>query len=80
MRHLAKNIADYEIACLETERPAFYERLGWEVWRGALAGRSEEGVTPTPEQKGIMILRLERTPALDLDGALTIECQGGRIW
>ncbi|MDQ4076125.1 MAG: GNAT family N-acetyltransferase [Chloroflexota bacterium] len=43
MRHLANNIADYEIACLETEQPTFYERLGWEVWRGTLAGRSEHG-------------------------------------
>jgi aminoglycoside 2'-N-acetyltransferase I len=80
MRCLAENIADYEIACLETEQPAFYERLGWEVWQGALAGRSEHGMIPTPEQAGVMILRLTRTPVLNLDGGLTIECQGGRIW
>ena len=80
MQHLARNIPEYEIACLETEKTAFYERLGWEVWRGALAGRSEQGLIPTPEQKGIMILRLAGTPELNLDGALTIESQGGRIW
>lgn len=80
MRHLAENIADYEIACLETEAIAFYERLGWEVWRGPLAGRSEQGLIPTPEQKGVMILRLAQTPLLNLDGPLTIECQGDRIW
>src|SRR5215510_9454325 len=28
MRHLAKHIDEYTIACLETERPAFYGRLG----------------------------------------------------
>jgi aminoglycoside 2'-N-acetyltransferase I len=66
MRHLAQNIADYEIAGLETDRPSFYTRLGWEVWRGPLAGRSEQGLVPTP--------------ALNLDDALTIECQAGRIW
>jgi aminoglycoside 2'-N-acetyltransferase I len=80
MQHLAQNLTDYTIACLETERPAFYERLGWEVWRGALAGRSAQGLIPTPEQRGIMVLRLPQTPALNLDGALTIECQAGRIW
>ena len=80
MRCLAQNISDYEIAGLETDRQSFYTRLGWEVWRGPLAGRSEEGLMPTPEQKGIMILRLERTPALNLDDVLTIECQAGRIW
>lgn len=80
MEHLAENIADYEIACLETDIPAFYAQLGWELWRGPLNGRSEHGLIPTPAQTGIMILRLARTPILDLDGALTIECQGGRIW
>jgi aminoglycoside 2'-N-acetyltransferase I len=80
MGHLANNIPEYEIACLETEKTAFYERLGWEVWRGALAGRSAQGLIPTPEQKGIMVLRLPGTPDLNLDGALTIESQGGRIW
>jgi aminoglycoside 2'-N-acetyltransferase I len=80
MRQLAKSIDDYTIACLETERPGFYERLGWERWRGPLAGRSEQGLIATPEQSGIMVLRLPQTPALDLDQGLTIECQTGRIW
>jgi len=80
MQHVAKNIEDYAIACLETEKTGFYERLGWEVWRGALAGRSEQGLIPTPEQKGVMILRLTGTPALNLDRELTIECQAERIW
>ena len=80
MKHLARSIGDYAIAGLETERPGFYERSGWEVWRGALAGRSEQGLILTPEQKRVMILRLAQTPALNLDGRLTIECQAGRIW
>src|SRR4030095_10283930 len=68
MLELASEIDDeYVIACLETERETFYERLGWEVWRGPLAGRSEEGLIPTPHQTGIMILRLSKTPVLDLD-------------
>lgn len=80
MRALASHITDYEIACLETGRPDFYERLGWERWRGPLAGRSSEGLIPTPDQTGVLILRLPRTPALKLDGLLTIECQSLRIW
>lgn len=82
MRDLAKVVGEYEyaIACLETERTGFYERLGWEEWQGRLAGRSERGLIPTPEQRGIMILRLQGTPELDLDGGLTIECQASRIW
>lgn len=81
MRQLAREIdREYVIACLETERITFYERLGWQTWRGPLGGRSEQGLIPTPEQNGIMILRLSQTPALNLDSALTIESQNERIW
>jgi aminoglycoside 2'-N-acetyltransferase I len=81
MRKLANDIEDgFAIACLETDRVSFYERLGWQIWRGPLAGRGEGGVIPTPNQTGVMILRLARTPPLELDQGLTIECQGERIW
>jgi aminoglycoside 2'-N-acetyltransferase I len=81
MRHLASTIGgEYVIACLETNRVGFYEQLGWQLWRGPLAGRSEQGLIPTPEQNGIMILRLSQTPALNLNSTLTIECQEERIW
>ena len=79
MRHLATIISDFEIACLETDRVSFYAQLGWEAWRGPLAGRRASELLPTPDQKGIMILRLARTPPLDLDSMLVIEYDG-RIW
>ncbi|RLT34523.1 MAG: GNAT family N-acetyltransferase [Chloroflexi bacterium] len=80
MRALAAGIDDYAIACLETGIPGFYTRLGWELWRGPLAGRESDGqIVPTPEQTGILILRLPHTPALNLDSLLTIEIDG-RIW
>jgi aminoglycoside 2'-N-acetyltransferase I len=81
MRQLASDIdCEYVIACLETERETFYERLGWQTWRGPLAGRGEHGLIPTPEQRGVMVLQLSQTPTLDFDSMLTIECQQGRIW
>jgi aminoglycoside 2'-N-acetyltransferase I len=81
MRRLAREIDhEYVIACLETGRESFYERLGWQTWRGTLAGRSEHGLIPTPDQHGVMILKLSQSPALDLDAALSIETQTGRIW
>ncbi len=81
MRCLAEYAAgEYAIGGLQTERIGFYARLGWEEWRGPLAGRSKEGLVPTPTQEGVMILRLPRTPVLDLDMQLTIECQTERIW
>jgi aminoglycoside 2'-N-acetyltransferase I len=81
MRHVAwLSQEEYEIACLETERVKFYARLGWQEWRGPLAGRGEQGLVPTPHQTGIMILHLPNTPALNLYGLLSIECQAERIW
>jgi aminoglycoside 2'-N-acetyltransferase I len=81
MSRLAATIGDYEIACLQTDDAgAFYERLGWEVWRGPLAGRTDDGLVPTPEQRDVMVLWLPQTPPLDLDTQLTIECQPYRIW
>jgi GNAT superfamily N-acetyltransferase len=79
MRYLASALPDYEIACLETERVSFYAQLGWEEWQGLLAGKKGTEIIPTPDQKGIMILRLAQTPAIDLDSTLTIEYDG-RIW
>jgi aminoglycoside 2'-N-acetyltransferase I len=80
MNALVAAVDDCEIACLQTDIPGFYERLGWELWRGPLAGRGEHGLIPTPEQRGVMVHRLPRTPALDLDALLTIEPQPNRIW
>ena len=80
MEALEKDLDDYDVGCLETELRGFYERLGWELWRGPLAGRTATELIPTPDQQGVMVLRLARTPVLDLDGDLTIEIDGTRIW
>src|SRR5713101_5574572 len=80
MRRLADDIGDYEIGCLQNDKPGFYARLGWELWRGPLAVRTNYGLIPTPDQRGVMVLRLPKTPPLDLDGGLSIERQPARIW
>jgi aminoglycoside 2'-N-acetyltransferase I len=80
MRKLATLVGDCDIACLETDRVGFYERLGWEEWRGPLGGRSTDGYVPTPAQTGVMVLRFDRTPLLDPHRPLTIEVQPARIW
>jgi aminoglycoside 2'-N-acetyltransferase I len=80
MDELTANISAYDIACLKTDRMNFFERLGWQRWRGPRASRSGHELIPTPRQQNIMILRLARTPPLDLDRLLTIETQAGRIW
>lgn len=81
VRRLGESLPDYEIGCLQTDLPGFYERLGWELWCGPLAGRRGDGtLVPTPGQLGVMVLRLASTPPIDPDGLLTIECQPDRVW
>jgi hypothetical protein len=53
--------------------------LGWELWRGPLATRTDAGLVPTPDEE-VMILRLARTPALSLDEPLSVEWRVGEVW
>lgn len=80
MLELTANLSTYDIACLKTDRMDFFERLGWQRWRGPRAGRSGHELIPTPDQQNIMILRLAKTPPLDLDRRLTIETRAGQFW
>ncbi len=79
LRALAGAITDYDIAALSPSDPAFYARLGWERWRGPLAVLTDKGVVPTPDED-VMILRLPKTPPLDLHGTLVAPWRPGEIW
>jgi aminoglycoside 2'-N-acetyltransferase I len=79
LRRLASAIATYDIGALSPSDPAFYSRLGWEVWRGPLYVATKAGNYPTPDE-AVMILRLPRTPPLDLYGKLTAPWRAGDIW
>lgn len=82
MRWIVKEIfgEDYQLCALETDRPGFYTRLGWEVWPGPLGGRKDRVVIPTPEAQGhVLILRTPHSPQIDLNNWMTIEEQG-RFW
>ncbi len=81
MRALGAGIGDYEIGGLQTDLRGFYEQFGWEFWRGPLAGRGDDStLIPTPDQHGVMVLRLPHTPPLNFDRRMTIEKQPDRIW
>lgn len=79
MRQLMKYLDDFEIAALSPSDSGFYERLGWELWRGPLAVRINDGLTFTPEEE-VMIYRLPRTPKLNLNVLITIEWRQGEVW
>jgi aminoglycoside 2'-N-acetyltransferase I len=72
----------YPLGALDTGSPGFYERLGWELWRGHTGLRTETGdVVPTPEEDGaVMILRTPSSPPLDLDSLITCDWRPGDSW
>jgi aminoglycoside 2'-N-acetyltransferase I len=80
LRETAARIGDYDLGALSPSDAAFYERLGWELWRGPLAVRTENGLLPTPDDEEVMILRLPRTPPLDATARLTAEWREGDAW
>ena len=82
MRDATSYIADtLELGALGTGEHAFYERLGWETWRGPAYVRARNGPQRTPDEEGfIMILRTSRTPALDEDAAISCDWRPGDVW
>ncbi len=81
MRRLAEEIIDYDIGGLCTGHSFnLYSKLGWQLWRGPLFIRTADGMAATPEEKGVMVLVLPKTPPLDLDTPLSAEWREGELW
>ncbi len=72
---------DYELGALGTGSHHFYERLGWETWRGPASVRTADGERATPDDDGyIMVLRTRQTPPLELDAPISCDWRPGDVW
>jgi aminoglycoside 2'-N-acetyltransferase I len=80
MKRVAEEIQAYELGALSPFNVAYYERLGWELWRGPLYIRTEAGLVRTPGDGEVMIFRLPSTPDLDLNAPLSAEWREGELW
>jgi aminoglycoside 2'-N-acetyltransferase I len=81
MKYLIGEIQDYELAALSPFSVEYYERLGWELWRGPLFIRTKEGnLKPSLDGEEVMIFRLPKTPRLDLNAPLSAEWREGELW
>ena len=84
MEHLVEAVqanAAWELAALSPAVPDFYERLGWEPWRGPLAIRRHDALEATPPDELIMIRRLPPTPpTIVTTSLLTAEWRAGELW
>jgi aminoglycoside 2'-N-acetyltransferase I len=83
---LMSEVSDYirgafELGGLGTGRQAFYERVGWRTWKGPSGVRTSEGVRPTPEDDGyIMVLTTPSSPPLERSATITCEWRPGDVW
>jgi aminoglycoside 2'-N-acetyltransferase I len=74
----------FEIGALGTGRHRFYERLGWQTWRGPSFVRLEGGGADqgTPEDDGYILVLATPTspPRLDLTAPISCEWRPGDVW
>jgi aminoglycoside 2'-N-acetyltransferase I len=79
MRRLASAIHDFQLGGLSPAEPMLYEKLGWLFWQGPLFIRAQDDLLSTPDGS-VMVLRLPKTPPLDLSLPLSAEWREGELW
>ena len=81
MRSLEAVLDGTELGVLGTDSHRFYERLGWERWRGTTWVRTESALVRTAdEDDGIMIRRTALTPDFAPDARLICLPREGDDW
>ena len=82
MRALAPVLKDnFEVGALSTGRHGFYERLGWERWRGPTFVRSGQRLIRTEDDDdALMVLRFGPSLELDLTAPISCEARSGDPW
>ena len=80
MERLAIEIKDFEIGGLSPAETSLYSRLGWETWKGPLFHRKDSELIRDPTDESMMILRVPKTPDLDLTLPISVEWREGDVW
>jgi aminoglycoside 2'-N-acetyltransferase I len=61
------------------EGMGLYVAHGWLPWRGRLSALTPDGVVPTPDEAGYVLV-LPGSAPLDLEGELTCDWRDGEVW
>ena len=84
MREIGRLIGqEYALGALATGSNGFYERLGWQTWRGPTYVRMLDGqrVRSANEDGDVMVLRTPRSPSdLDLTGPIAVDWRPEDPW
>lgn len=71
----------FELGVLSSGEWGFYERFGWERWRGPTFVIDGDARRRTPdEDDGIMVLRLGPSATIDMTVAIACEARPGDDW
>jgi aminoglycoside 2'-N-acetyltransferase I len=71
----------FQLGALSTGRSAFYERLGWVMWKGPTYVRTQSTLVRTAQDDGSVLVRLTPTsPALDLSAPISCDWRPGDVW
>lgn len=72
----------FELGMLGTGVQPFYERLGWQLWRGRSGVREVGGpIRWTADEDGyLMVLATPSSPALDPDAPIVCDWRPGDVW
>ena len=71
----------FELGALGTGRHHFYERLGWETWRGPSSVRAPDGPRRTPDEDGyILVLRTPMSAPFALTEPISCDWRAGDVW
>ncbi len=72
---------DFDLGALGTGSQGFYERLGWQIWRGPSSVRTGADEAATPDEDGyIMVLLTPSTLRVSLDAPIACEWRPGDVW
>ena len=73
---------DFDLGVLSTGEWHFYERLGWERWRGPTWVRHPDGrmERSADDDDSLMILRQGSTTSIDLTAPITCDARPGDAW
>lgn len=72
---------EFDVGVLSTSRHGFYERLGWERWKGPTYVRHpDRRVRSEEEDSGIMVLRFGPSIDVPLTDDMTCEARRGDDW
>jgi len=71
----------FDLGGLGTGSQGFYERLGWQVWRGPSFVRTDHGLQRSADEDGyIMVLETPSSPELDLNAPISCDWRPGDSW